>query len=44
VRVIAESDAMQEFLTDSEDQENLAPVDLKVNKLCTFFSLSLLMK
>lgn len=30
VRVIAESDAMQEFLTDGEDHDNLAPVDLKV--------------
>lgn len=30
VRVIAESDAMQEFLTDNDDQDNLSPVDLKV--------------
>lgn len=30
VRVIAESDAMQEFLTDSDVQDNISPVDLKV--------------
>lgn len=30
VRVIAESDAMQEFLTDNDDQDSLSPVDLKV--------------
>lgn len=29
VRVIAESDAIQEFLTDSDDSVN-APVDLKI--------------
>lgn len=31
VRVIAESDAMQEFLTDQDDESNLMPVDLKVS-------------
>lgn len=31
VRVIAESDAMQEFLTDQDDENNITPVDLKVN-------------
>ncbi|GBP18739.1 Sorting nexin-27 [Eumeta japonica] len=30
VRVIAESDAVQEFLTDSDDSSNPSPVDLKV--------------
>lgn len=30
VRVIAESDAMQEFLTDQDDENNITPVDLKV--------------
>ncbi|CAH0725135.1 unnamed protein product, partial [Brenthis ino] len=30
VRVIAESDAVQEFLTDSDDSSNPTPVDLKV--------------
>lgn len=30
VRVIAESDAVQEFLTDSEDDVSAAPVDIKV--------------
>ncbi|EEB15994.1 Sorting nexin-27, putative [Pediculus humanus corporis] len=30
VRVIAESDAVQEFLTDSDVQDNVSPVDLKV--------------
>lgn len=30
VRVIAESDAMQEFLTDQDDDSNTSPVDLKV--------------
>ncbi|CAH1173632.1 unnamed protein product [Phaedon cochleariae] len=30
VRVIAESDVMQEFLTDHEDENNSCPVDLKV--------------
>lgn len=30
VRVIAESDAMQEFLTDSEDDLSATPVDIKV--------------
>lgn len=31
VRVIAESDVMQEFLTDQDDENNTNPVDLKVN-------------
>lgn len=31
VRVIAESDAMQEFLTDQDDDTNTSPVDLKVS-------------
>lgn len=31
VRVIAESDAMQEFLTDQDDENNITPVDLKVH-------------
>lgn len=31
VRVIAESDAMQEFLTDQDDENNITPVDLKVS-------------
>lgn len=31
VRVIAESDAMQEFLTDQDDDSNTSPVDLKVS-------------
>lgn len=31
VRVIAESDAMQEFLTDQDDDSNTGPVDLKVS-------------
>jgi sorting nexin-27 len=30
VRVIAESDIMQEFLTDQDDDNNSSPVDLKV--------------
>ncbi|KAJ8965069.1 hypothetical protein NQ314_004470 [Rhamnusium bicolor] len=30
VRVIAESDVMQEFLTDQDDENNSSPVDLKV--------------
>ncbi|XP_056635611.1 sorting nexin-27 [Diorhabda sublineata] len=30
VRVIAESDIMQEFLTDQDDENSLSPVDLKV--------------
>nr|CAH7721942.1 unnamed protein product [Callosobruchus chinensis] len=30
VRVIAESDIMQEFLTDQDDENNTSPVDLKV--------------
>ncbi|XP_071051620.1 sorting nexin-27 isoform X2 [Onthophagus taurus] len=30
VRVIAESDIMQEFLTDQDDENNSSPVDLKV--------------
>lgn len=30
VRVIAESDIMQEFLTDPDDESNNIPVDLKV--------------
>lgn len=30
VRVIAESDAVQEFLTDSEDDVSSSPVDIKV--------------
>lgn len=30
IRVIAESDAVQEFLTDSDDSSNPTPVDLKV--------------
>lgn len=30
VRVIAESDPMQEFLTDTDDRDNLSPVDLKI--------------
>ncbi|KAJ8944903.1 hypothetical protein NQ318_012712 [Aromia moschata] len=30
VRVIAESDVMQEFLTDQDDESNSSPVDLKV--------------
>lgn len=33
VRVIAESDAMQEFLTDQDDETNTSPVDLKVSVL-----------
>lgn len=35
VRVIAESEVMQEFLTDGEDQDNQAPVDLKVSYIFT---------
>lgn len=36
VRVIAESDVMQEFLTDQDDDSNSSPVDLKVSKYsCT---------
>lgn len=31
IRVIAESDAMQEFLTDQDDDSNTSPVDLKVS-------------
>lgn len=34
MRVIAESDAVQEFLTDSDDSSNPSPVDLKVNMFC----------
>lgn len=30
VRVIAESDVMQDFLTDQDDENNSSPVDLKV--------------
>ncbi|CAG9857240.1 unnamed protein product [Phyllotreta striolata] len=30
VRVIAESDVMQEFLTDQDDENNTSPVDLKI--------------
>lgn len=33
VRVIAESDIMQEFLTDQDDENNSNPVDLKVSKV-----------
>ena len=32
VRVIAESDIMQEFLTDQDDDNNSSPVDLKVRQ------------
>lgn len=31
VRVIAESDVMQEFLTDQDDENSTSPVDLKVS-------------
>lgn len=34
VRVIAESDLMQEFLTDQDDENNTSPVDLKVSWIC----------
>lgn len=37
VRVIAESDAMQEFLTDQDDETNSSPVDLKVNNCCCLY-------
>lgn len=39
VRVIAESDAMQEFLTDQDDDSNTSPVDLKVGSylMCLTF-------
>lgn len=33
VRVIAESDIVQEFLTDQDDDNNSSPVDLKVKKI-----------
>lgn len=33
VRVIAESDAMQDFLTDHDEQSNSIPVDLKVSRI-----------
>lgn len=32
VRVIAESEVMQEFLTDQDDESNSSPVDLKVSE------------
>lgn len=32
VRVIAESEVMQEFLTDQDDENSSSPVDLKVSK------------
>lgn len=33
VRVIAESDVMQEFLTDQDDENSTSPVDLKASCL-----------
>lgn len=36
VRVIAESDIMQEFLTDQDDENNSSPVDLKVKQTSCF--------
>lgn len=33
VRVIAESDVMQEFLTDQDDENSTSPVDLKVSQI-----------
>lgn len=32
VRVIAESDVVQEFLTDQDDENSTSPVDLKVSE------------
>lgn len=44
VRVIAESDIMQEFLTDQDDENNSSPVDLKVNIYRNYVSIVLINK